>query len=298
MFLVDFHTHFFSRPFFNGLLNQLPEKKREEGLLENVASKAGLELPSSDDESHARRWLSEMEVHDIDHMVTFASLTEELEPVTGALKISKGKMSGFALVNPMSEGYSKILDRAEATGFKGVLLFPVMHHFEAGDPELKKFWREIARRKFIVIIHYGQLKIKLRELLGLPDIFDFSFSKPDSLADAAKAHPDIPFVVPHFACGYFNEILEVGSSCPNVHVDTSSSNSWLPEDLTLEAVFAKSKEAFGPERILFGTDSCTFPRGWRSDIYSSQSAAMKKAGFSDGEMNQVFGENAKRLLKI
>ena len=32
----------------------------------------------------------------------------------------------------------------------------------------------------------------------------------------------------------------------------------------------------GPERILFGTDSSSFPRGWRKDNYESQKAALNE----------------------
>jgi predicted TIM-barrel fold metal-dependent hydrolase len=81
---------------------------------------------------------------------------------------------------------------------------------------------------------------------------------------------------------------------------TSSSNSWMitqPQPLTLAEVFQKTRAVFGVERILFGTDSGVFPRGWRKDILEEQTQAMVQAGFSAAEMDMVLGGNAERLFE-
>ncbi|MCV4614465.1 amidohydrolase, partial [Escherichia coli] len=52
----------------------------------------------------------------------------------------------------------------------------------------------------------------------------------------------------------------------------------------------------GADRLLFGTDSSFFPRGWNSDIFNLQMEAMKKAGFSMEEIGKVLGGNLRRLL--
>ena len=68
--------------------------------------------------------------------------------------------------------------------------------------------------------------------------------------------------------------------CPNIHLDTSSSNSWMKyhPGLTLEAVFRQALAVAGPERLLFGTDSSFFPRGWQKPVYDAQVAALDAAG--------------------
>ena len=60
--------------------------------------------------------------------------------------------------------------------------------------------------------------------------------------------------------------------CPNLHVDTSSSNNWTryTPGLTLQAVFASALAVLGPRRVLFGTDSSFFPRGWQQGVYEEQ----------------------------
>ncbi len=53
---------------------------------------------------------------------------------------------------------------------------------------------------------------------------------------------------------------------------------------------------FGPKRILFGTDSNTFPAGWRRDRYDEQRAALSAIGASVEIQAAIFAENARRLL--
>ena len=50
------------------------------------------------------------------------------------------------------------------------------------------------------------------------------------------------------------------------------------------------------ERILFGTDSSTFPRGYRADILQEQLRALDIAGASESETEHVMGGNLRRLL--
>ena len=52
----------------------------------------------------------------------------------------------------------------------------------------------------------------------------------------------------------------LGDLCPNVLLDTSSSNRWIRyiPGLTLADVFRHSLEVVGSERLLFGTDSSFF----------------------------------------
>ena len=52
-------------------------------------------------------------------------------------------------------------------------------------------------------------------------------------------------------------------ACPNIYLDTSSSNGWTryTPGLTLLDVFKTALAAVGPSRLVFGTDSSFFPRG-------------------------------------
>ena len=90
-----------------------------------------------------------------------------------------------------------------------------------------------------------------------------------SITRLALAFPRLPFIVPHFGAGMLRETMMAADACPNIHVDTSSSNSWIryAPGWTLPGVFKTAMSVLGPSRLLFGTDSSFFPRGWqRGDL--------------------------------
>ena len=117
----------------------------------------------------------------------------------------------------------------------------------------------------------------------------------------ADAHPKVRFVIPHFGAGFFRETLIAGAQCSNIYVDTSSSNSWtavLPERITLGDIFERALGVFGPKRILFGTDSSVFPRGWRHDILRDQREALGACGLGESDREWLLGRNAQELLGL
>jgi predicted TIM-barrel fold metal-dependent hydrolase len=105
----------------------------------------------------------------------------------------------------------------------------------------------------------------------------------------------------HFGAGFFREALMLADLCPNVYLDTSSSNSWMkyessPMDLT--RVFERALAVVGYDRLLFGSDSSFFPRGWQAALFDSQSAALALAGASAEQAHAIFGGNLRRLLGL
>jgi len=117
--------------------------------------------------------------------------------------------------------------------------------------------------------------------------------------DVDKRFPGIPMIVPHFGCGYLFETLNLCWACPNVCIDTSGSNQWMrwmPYEVTLESLFRKYRETIGPTRILFGTDSSWFPRGFAQSYLDVQVRAMTDVGYSEDERDMVLYRNAAALL--
>jgi predicted TIM-barrel fold metal-dependent hydrolase len=125
------------------------------------------------------------------------------------------------------------------------------------------------------------------------------FSNPLDLHAAALEFPGVNFVVPHFGAGFFREALMLCGLCPNVYLDTSSTNSWVryqPEGVDLAAVFRRALEVVGPNRLLFGSDSSFFPRGWHSAIFQTQAEVLAKLGLGASDAQLIFGGNLRRLL--
>jgi len=86
--------------------------------------------------------------------------------------------------------------------------------------------------------------------------------------------------------------------CPNIYLDTSSSNRWIrfTPNLTLDDVFRTALAVVGPERIMFGTDSSYFPRGWQRNIYDDQKAALDRIGVAAADQDMIFGGTFDRLF--
>src|SRR5262249_12556935 len=146
----------------------------------------------------------------------------------------------------------------------------------------------------------GVLTVGVRRKLGLASPFDMRYSNPIDLHPTALLHPNLQFVIPHFGAGYFREALMLCDLCPNVCLDTSSSNSWTryqAPEIDLQTVFRRALEVAGPSRLLFGTDSSFFPRGWVSPIYLSQEQALAALGVSEQDARAILGGNLDRLLR-
>ena len=85
--------------------------------------------------------------------------------------------------------------------------------------------------------------------------------------------------------------------CPNVYLDTSSSNSWMRyEGLDLKTVFRRALDVLGPTRLLFGTDSSFFPRGWNFPVFEAQTRALWDLGIDRADAEMIFGTNLDHLF--
>ena len=176
-----------------------------------------------------------------------------------------------------------------------------MHRYKLHDERVTTvFELAAARPGTAVFAHCGVLSVGIRKKLGLPSPFDIRFGNPLDLHGLALKFPQVPIVIPHFGAGMLREALMVASLCPNVLLDTSSSNSWIKQTpgLTLDQVFRTTLEVVSAERLLFGTDSSIFPRGWNRAIYAQQQAALDGLGVPTGDQEMIFAGNFQRLFRL
>jgi predicted TIM-barrel fold metal-dependent hydrolase len=295
---VDIHTHFFGPRFFELMAGAARSDGDPEPGLARLEA-AGIEVPRGSPVEHARRWVAEMDRNGVDRMVTFASHPGEVDSVVEGAAASEGRLVLFALMDPTAAGAPPRVGELAGRGARGLVLFPAMHRFDPSDPALEPFFRAAEESGLTLLVHLGVLRVRIRDLLGMTGDFDLRFATPARLRGALDRYPGVRFVVPHFGGGYFEEVLELGRAFPHLALDTSSSNSWIrlqPGNLTLERVLERALEAFGPERIHFGTDSSVFPRGWRSEVYAKQTAALDAIGVSETDRERILRGNTLALL--
>jgi predicted TIM-barrel fold metal-dependent hydrolase len=294
--LIDGHVHLFSRHFYQFWAEQARVT------VEKVAELTQSEIPDSDDSAPlADRWLAELDKHSVDRAVLISSVTGDGAALGKIVHKHPDRVSGFFFLNPTEQDAMQRVRRGvEEAGLRGACFFPAMHHFYPDDERLHPIFATLDRAGALAFVHLGLLKIPIQEKLGLPPAADLKYSNPISLHSVCNAFPNLKFIVPHFGGGYFHETLMLGLQAKNVYVDTSSSNSWirLIPGLTLEKVFERALDIFGPDRILFGTDSSSFPRGWREDNYKRQKQALDKINVLMTDQEKIFGGNMARLLGL
>lgn len=286
--------HFFSHNFFRTLTASLPSPDE---LRENLP----FEFPPEDPAALASRWVEELDRNGISRSVLIASVPGDEESVAAAASAYPERFIPYFMLNP---GAPDALDRARRAfrdlKLRGVCFFPAMHHFHLWEKDLRPILEVVASHRGIAFVHCGILKVGVRDKLGLPSPFDIRFANPLDVGGVARTFDSISFVIPHFGCGFFRELLLVASECANVYTDTSSSNSWmekLPEPLSLKQVFERALAVLGPERILYGSDSSFFPRGFLRDHLEGQLNLIAEIGVSPGAAAGIFGGNLNRVVE-
>src|SRR5882672_2733723 len=285
--LNDAHCHFFSTPFFAPLGGDA------------AIAKLGWDPPGSA-EALADRWVAELDRARVSRAALIASAPGDAASVETAVRRHPDRFVGFFMVDPTQpEAATIAADAIDRRGLRTICLFPAMHRFSIQDERARRLFEVAAARPgTAVFVHCGVLSVGVRKKLGLPSPFDIRFGNPIDLHAVALAHPAVPIIVPHFGAGLFREALMLADLCPNVLLDSSSSNSWIKYQpgLTLAAVFRQALAVAGPDRILFGSDSSFFPRGWVMDVYEQQSSALDEVRVSAEVREQIFGGNFDRMF--
>jgi predicted TIM-barrel fold metal-dependent hydrolase len=290
--ICDAHCHFFSSRFLEILT--------QSGQAASVSNQLGWDPPGTAEEL-ADRWVAELDRHAVSRASLIASIPGDEQSVATAVARHPSRFVGFFMFNPLAPDAASRLASTLADGkFRVVALFPAMHHYRLDDAAVERVFEQAAEHGTAVFVHCGALSVGVRKKLGLPSPFDLRLGDPLGVARMAARFPKVPVIIPHFGAGLLREALMAADQCPNIHLDTSSSNSWMRyhPGLTLDAVFRQALAVAGPERLLFGTDSSFFPRGWQKPIYDAQLQALKAAGASEDAVSTIIGRNFDRLFPV
>ncbi len=297
MQVCDVHCHFFSSRF----LEILAKDRRDIAPGDHaavVSTLLGWDPPGPPG-ALADRWVAELDRHQVARAALIASIPGDEESVAAAIARHPARLVGFFMLNPSAADAAERLLRALSDWkLRGVCLFPAMHHYRLDDERVTATFEVAASRGAVVFVHCGVLTVGVRKRLGLPSPFNLRLGDPLALATVAARFPKVPVIIPHFGAGFLRETLMAADQCPNIHLDTSSTNGWVKyhPGLTLEAVMRQALEVVGPDRLLFGTDSSFFPRGWQRQIFEQQKATLDAIGVAPEAQEKIFSGNFQRLF--
>ena len=304
MTINDAHCHFFSSNFFGALARQrLATPGATSATVEASVADICRELRWDDPrtaDALSDRWVAELDERGVTRAALIASMPTDEVSVAEAVAHHPSRFVGFFMVDPAA---ADVLDRTrralEDLRLRTVCLFPAMHHVPLGDDRTVRLVELAASHPgTAVFVHCGVLSVAVRAKLGLPSRFDMRLGNPLDVSRLALAFPTVPFIIPHFGAGMFREALMAADISQNIHLDTSSSNGWIKymPGLTLETVFKAALSVAGPSRLLFGTDSSFFPRGWQKDVYGTQKQIVDGLGLGAADRALIFGGNFERLF--
>ena len=198
----------------------------------------------------------------------------------------------FGGIHPDTPNWREELGRIAALGFKGIKLHPVYQGVDFDDPRYLRILDRAGELGLIVITHAG-LDI------GYPGEVRCS---PEMVLRALRQVGPVTLVLAHMGgwrqWDQARELL-AGTS---VYLDTAFSldaftplddGYYSPEELRLldQEGFLRIAEAFGTDRLLFGTDSPWSAQ--RRDIDWIRALPLSQA-----QKDAILGENARRLLAL
>lgn len=205
----------------------------------------------------------------------------------------------FGAMHPDCEYWESELDRLKQLGFKGIKIHPVYQGTDIDDIRYLRIFDKAAQLGLAVVTHAG---------------FDIGFPgekrcMPRQIANAVKAVGDFKLVAAHMG-GWedWDEAIYYLAGT-RVNIDTSFSLSVyhynndelrFPEIkdafgetgfFIMQEKFMEFFNAFGSERIVFGSDS-----PWDSPL--TNVSFINALPISDDEKEQIFSSNAKRIFNI
>jgi uncharacterized protein len=289
----DAHVHFFSHRFYSGLARQ---KKVADA--ESLAMLLDWQIPPADPNFLAQAWAEELNRQGVRRAALIASTHGDEGSVAAAVSLFPDRFFGYFMVDPTeADAAERVRTAVLSRHLHCMCLFPAMHTYSTTDPRLVPLLETASDHNLAVFVHYGAISVGVRKKLGLASQFDMRFSNPLDLHPVALHFPKIRFIVPHFGAGLFREALMLADLCPNVYLDTASTNRWMQyEGLDLRTVFRRAIDLLGLDRILFGTDSSFFPRGWNADIFQAQATALYELGLEAAQAEQIFTSNLENVF--
>lgn len=278
--VIDFHTHTF------------PEKIAAAAISKMQADCHSVAFTQGTEEALC----SSMAEANIDFSVVLPVITNPLKTSSiNAISKEKNGNNGlffFGGIHPDSPDISNELSQLAEAGIMGIKIHPVYQGVNIDDIRFLRLLYAAAENGLAVVTHAG-------DDIGFPGVVRCS---PKMLLNALKQVGNLTLIAAHMG-GWRNwtEVAELIAET-KIFIDTAFSlgqitpvddNYYKNDELKLmnEEEFLRLVKVFGSERVIFGTDS-----PWDSQISAKE--RVEKLPLSVQEKNNIFSNNARKLLKI
>ena len=267
--VVDAHSHFFTANTMKSWLRRGRTMDSFSKRTQTRTDMTSIELPDENWDA-AHRWVDEMDKYDV-QAIGFMIGRDAYDEFLEAKKRFPGRFMGYVNITPGDEDAVERVRRAARDGFYGIKLYPsAWRDYHAYDEVCYPVYEEAQRHNLLVFLHFG---------ITIGGQADLRHGNPIDIQLPSRDFSDLRFIIAHFGAGWFREDLLMQYQADNVYMDSSGSNIWMrymPYDLDLKQIFRKAIQAGGPEKILFGTDSTFFPRGFRINVLEAQYKALRE----------------------
>ncbi len=286
--VVDAHSHYFSA---GTLRSWMTRGRTVESFTSRTRSRTdmtSIELPEEGADT-AGRWVDDLDRHGIEAMGVMVG-DEAYDEFLETMDRFPGRFMGYHNIDPKDPDAAGHVAEVAGDGFSGIKLYPsTWSDLRVYDEQCYPVYEEAGRLGLLVFLHFG---------ITIGGQGDLRGGNPIDLQIPARDFPGVRFVIAHFGAGFFRETLMMQYQADNVWMDSSGSNSWMryqSHPLDLKTVFRQALVAGGAEKILFGTDSTFFPRGWRINVLEAQHRVLVE--LSEEEDPVVDGEGIRKIFK-
>ncbi|MHA2460521.1 MAG: amidohydrolase family protein [Candidatus Thorarchaeota archaeon] len=292
--VIDAHSHFMTYNTAKMIIERAGDLEAIRKRVSSLTDMTSFDIPDEAWDS-GKLWIDELDKYGISAIGMMIG-EESWDEFNETRKRFPGRFLGYANINPSAENALDLVKRAGNDGFQGIKLYPSSWNYHVYDEICYPIFEEALKQELLVVLHFG---------ITIGATANLQFGNPLDIQKPAQDFPDLNFMIAHFGAGFFREVLMLFYQTQNVNVDTSGSNSWMkymPYDLTVTKIFEKALKAGGPERIVFGTDSSFFPRGYRFNILQEQYDAVlslcPQLCYSDEDLQKIFRNNILRLTNF
>jgi predicted TIM-barrel fold metal-dependent hydrolase len=268
--LIDFHYHLADRPSaVEDLLRDMDTSGVEKTLLMGLAGNAYWDLMKCGFASNDSVWQ--------------------------AVKAHPDRLLGNLYVDPRDSSALDTFERYMDLGFRAVKMFPPVG-FDPSDERFFLLYEAIERRGVPVLAHSGQTNIGL--VSNDPKIraaTDSRFAHPMNFDRISRLFPGVPWVLAHSGYPYLVDAWSVAHANKNVYLDIAGSGPWTDGiPLVYNAIGGQNYIPIDFARVVWGSDNC-LPQ---AEHIAQMSTYMRQIGAGSEQRKLIFGENARKLLKL